>query len=147
MTPIPVGPHILCPENAKKSQPSSCTSTFLWGALCAPSRTTTAPCSCARLIKAFASIARPRTLLTWAKARIFTRGSSIFFNSSSGRRPVSLSTYIYSRTAPVFFAARCQGTRFEWCSETGMRMRSPSFKWVSPYERATRFKLSDVFLV
>src|SRR4051812_49620288 len=43
--PTPEGPHILCDENARKSQPSACTSTVRCGADCAASTTMIAPCS------------------------------------------------------------------------------------------------------
>ena len=36
-TPMPVGPHILCPEKARKSHPISCTSSGRCPALCAAS--------------------------------------------------------------------------------------------------------------
>ena len=42
-TPIPMGPMSLWPENARKSAPSACTSTGIWGALWAASTTRTAP--------------------------------------------------------------------------------------------------------
>ena len=40
---MPVGPHILCPENARKSQPNSCTSSGMWPALCAASTRVSCP--------------------------------------------------------------------------------------------------------
>ena len=44
---MPLGPHILWPETARKSTPSACTSSFMCGAACAASQTKIAPCSCA----------------------------------------------------------------------------------------------------
>ena len=45
--PDPVGPSILCPLHAKKSQPKEATSTGMWGALCAPSTNISASTLCA----------------------------------------------------------------------------------------------------
>ncbi len=47
-TPMPVGPHILCAEKARKSTPARCTSTGKCGTDCAPSTRVTAPAWCAR---------------------------------------------------------------------------------------------------
>ena len=61
-TPIPVGPNILCPENARKSQSKSCTSTGMWGTLCAPSIMTAAPTARALAVISFTGLIVPREL-------------------------------------------------------------------------------------
>ena len=70
-TPIPIGPKILCPENAKKSASSSCTLTGICGVLCAPSTTITASFSCAMAAISLIGLILPRTLETCVIATIF----------------------------------------------------------------------------
>src|SRR5439155_1196254 len=52
-TPIPVGPSILCPLNARKSASRLCTSMGMCGAAWAASTTQMAPTSCALFASAF----------------------------------------------------------------------------------------------
>src|SRR3990170_941376 len=77
ITPLPVGPSILCPEKAMKSAPSLATSVFICGTNCAPSITNFA-CGAFFFIKAEISasgVIVPKTLLTAVTATNFTLSS------------------------------------------------------------------------
>ena len=75
-TPMPVGPSILWPVNAKKSQPMAGTSTGMWGTLCEPSTTTSAPCSWARRVISATGLSVPSTLLTCTTPTMRVRSDS-----------------------------------------------------------------------
>ena len=64
--PMPVGPAILWPENAMKSQPISCTSTGMCGTLCAASTSTRAPTRCAASAISFTGVMAYRARWTCA---------------------------------------------------------------------------------
>ena len=70
--PIPLGPHILWPEIATKSQSSACTSTRRCGAACAASQTKIAPCSCAHRVSGARSLIVPSEFETRFVATTFT---------------------------------------------------------------------------
>ena len=70
--PIPLGPHILWPETATKSEPSACTSTRTCGAACAASQTWIAPRSCAHAASAGTSLIVPSEFETKPEATTFT---------------------------------------------------------------------------
>ena len=61
--PMPVGPSILWPVKAKKSQPIDDTSTGMWGTLCEPSTRQSAPRSWASWAISATGLMVPRTLL------------------------------------------------------------------------------------
>ena len=63
--PMPLGPHILCPEIATKSAPSACTSTVMCGADCAASQTKIAPWSCAHEASFSTGLIVPSEFDTW----------------------------------------------------------------------------------
>src|SRR5439155_801709 len=77
--PLPVGPSILCPLNARKSTSRSCTSIDMWGAAWAASTTQTAPTSWALFAISFTGLIVPRTFEQRATVTIFVR----FVRSSS----------------------------------------------------------------
>ena len=87
---MPIGESILWPENAKKSQSMSRTSTFMCATLCEPSTTATAPTLCAFLTIFLTSFLRPRTFETCVTATIFVF-SVIFVSMSSSERLPSFS--------------------------------------------------------
>ncbi|CFE39095.1 Uncharacterised protein [Mycobacterium tuberculosis] len=61
-TPIPLGPSILCPENAAKSTPSSCRSTGWCGTDWQASSTVSAPDWWARETSSLTGVSTPVTL-------------------------------------------------------------------------------------
>ena len=91
ITPIPVGPQILCPEKAKKSQSISLTSTFICGTLWAPSTINKALCSWAIFASSLTSTVYPKTFVTWAKDITLVFGVIEFFKFSAVIRPSSVS--------------------------------------------------------
>ena len=72
--PIPVGPHILCAENARKSTSRSRTFTWKCGTDWAPSSMSTAPASCAMRIISFAGVIVPSILDICVKATRLGQG-------------------------------------------------------------------------
>ena len=140
--PTLVGPHILCDENAKKSQPSAWTSTALCGAACAPSTTMIAPCSCAQAESFSIGLIVPSAFETRLFATTLTRPSrAIESRPDRSSSPLSSSSIIFS-VAPVRPAMYCQGTKFEWCSSSVTTTTSPGPRFTSPQAYATRFSPS-----
>ena len=89
--PAPLGPGSLWPENAKKSQPSSCTSTARCGADWAPSTTTTASRSCAQSQISRTGLSVPSEFDWCTTATSLTRPAcSIAASWSRSRRPSSV---------------------------------------------------------
>ena len=86
-TPTPVGPSILCAENANTSHPSASTSTGRWGALCAPSTSSSAPA--ARAISAISAIGLivPSTFDMCVTLTSFVRSPMSERSSSRSSRP------------------------------------------------------------
>ena len=113
---MPVGPSILWPEKARKSQPRARTSTGMWGTACAASITIAAPEARAALTIRSAASRVPSTLETSENATRRVRGPIASQGASSGE---------IRRTAPVTCATRCQGSRFEWCSNSVTAISSP----------------------
>ena len=107
---MPLGPHILWPENAKKSTPSACTSTFLCGTACAPSQTMIAPSSCARAASFSTPVTVPSEFETRFVATTLTRPSRQTSSSMSSRSSPPSSSGIIRKPAPVRPAMYCQGT-------------------------------------
>ncbi len=135
---MPVTPAILCPENARKSQPIARTSTGMWPMDCAASITVTAPAFLARAQSSATGLIVPRVLETWVKAKSLTSGVRTRSSAERSRRPSSPVTGRYLRVAPVARAASCQGTRLLWCSISVSRMTSPFFRFATPQLEATR---------
>ena len=111
--PTLVGPHILCAENAKKSQPSACTSIALCGAAWAPSTTMIAPCSCAHAESFSIGLIVPSAFETRLFATTFTLPSAAIASSTDRSSSPFSSSSIMRSVAPVRFAMYCQGTKFE----------------------------------
>ena len=108
--PIPVGPSILCPENARKSQSMSCTSTGMCGTLCAPSTSTAAPTARALAASSLTGLMVPTALDSCDIANNRVRGPIIRSTASISSVWSSASGRILS-LASFFFAICCQGTR------------------------------------
>ena len=88
---MPVGPHILCPENARKSQPISCTSIGRCPALCAASTSVVTPSWRARAHNSPTGLIVPSEFEMWVIANSFTlrvRNSSRRLRSSRPIAPV-----------------------------------------------------------
>ena len=73
-TPTPVGPSILCPLHAKKSQPKEATSTGMWGALCAPSTNISASTLRASSASLSTGLTVASTLEEWIQPTIWVLG-------------------------------------------------------------------------
>jgi len=108
--PVPVGPSILWPEAAKKSQSSARTSTGMWGADWAASTTTRAPTRCAASTISGSGLIVPSTFEAWMTPTSFVLGESNRLNSSSLRRPCS-STSTNFKTTPRRSRSSIQGTK------------------------------------
>ena len=130
-TPMPMGPMSLWPEKARKSTPDSCTSIGIWGALCAASTTTTAPRSLAMAAIWRMGFSHPSTLDTWVTATSLVRSVNAASRRSCVIRP-SASHSRNRKTAPVFSAAICQGSKLLWCSMMLTNTSSPAFSRDSP---------------
>ena len=111
--PIPLGPHILCPEIARKSTPSAWTSSGTCGADCAASQTKIAPCSCAHATSFSTGLIVPSEFETWfvATTLIDPREASPS-RAERSSSPSSVSGII-TIVAPVRPAMYCHGTKFE----------------------------------
>ena len=135
--PMPVGPHILCPEQAKKSHPRSCTSTGMWGAACAPSTTQTAPMACALAAISRTGLTVPRAFETCVTATTRVRGERM---SSRAWRRNSPALFIgmTRRFARFSWHRICHGTMFEWCSMAETMTSSPACTCVRPQLEATK---------
>ena len=86
-----VGPHSLCDENARKSQPSACTSIGRWGAAWAASTTMIAPCSWAHATSFSTGLTVPSELETRFAATTRTLPSAA---SESSATEVELSLLV-----------------------------------------------------
>ena len=140
---MPVGPQILWPEKARKSQPISRTSTRVWPALWAASTTVMTPASRARRQSSVAGLTEPIVLEMCVNESSLARSSC----SSSCERssvPSSPLTGMNSSLAPVRFTRSCQGTRLLWCSISVSKIVSPSPIFSAPQVWATKFRLSVV---
>ena len=121
---MPVGPYILCPLKAKKSQSRSCTSIFMWGALCAPSTKTGMPWAWASRMMSLTGLMVPSTLLTWAM--LTSRVRSVKYVAMPAWHPVPFVAVLWQHTKrpssvmgmcfttmPRFMACNCQLTMLE----------------------------------
>ena len=123
---MPVGPHILCPENARKSQPDlPDIDRHVAGALRGIDERERA-----RRAR-FAGKARPTGLIvpsefeTWVNANSFTSGVRSSSSWSSARVPSSTDRHESEAGAPARSARSCHGTRLLWCSISVSRITSP----------------------
>ena len=135
---MPVTLAILCPENARKSQPIAWTSSGMWPTDCAASMTVMAPTLRARAQSSAAGLTVPSVLETWVKAKTFTSGVSSRSSCDRSRSPSSPVTGRYRSVAPVLCATSCQGTRLLWCSISVRRITSPFLRFAPPQLEATR---------
>ena len=145
-TPTPVGPSILCAEKARKSQPSSCTSTGRWGTLCAPSMSTSAPWSCASRVSSRTGTMVPSAFDMCVTLSSFVR-SVISFRASSRSSVPSGSMGMNLSTMPRSSRSSCHGTMFEWCSISESTTSSPSRRCARAQPCATRLIDSVVLRV
>ena len=145
-TPIPVGPSILCPENAKKSHPISSMFTFMWGTAWAPSISVKiSPGASLHIwIILWASVIVPRTFDIRLKVTSFTLPVARYPLRSSKINWPSSSTPMYFSLAPFSCASSCHGTMLLWCSYSVVTMMSSFWMWGRPQEYATRFIASVV---
>mmetsp|Transcript_22211 Transcript_22211/g.40875 ORF Transcript_22211/g.40875 Transcript_22211/m.40875 type:complete len:211 (+) Transcript_22211:654-1286(+) len=144
--PIPVGPHILCPEATKKSTPSSWTSTGMCGTDWQASSRTRAPALLAVFTTLATGLTHPKTLETCIRLirrvlDVTKLSSCSTSNSPSGVMPAK------RNLAPVLCASSCQGTMFEWCSMHVRMTSSPSCRLATPQVFATRLIASVAPLV
>ncbi len=144
---MPVGPQILWPVNASRSQPRAVTEVGSCGTPCDPSTTITAPTACAIAAISAIGLTVPSTLLTQVRettlVRELTSPSRTAFSTSS--RPSSV-TSNHRNVAPVRSHASCHGTMLEWCSITDTTTSSPGPSFaVSVW--AARLSASDAFFV
>mmetsp|Transcript_13962 Transcript_13962/g.52364 ORF Transcript_13962/g.52364 Transcript_13962/m.52364 type:complete len:227 (-) Transcript_13962:686-1366(-) len=146
--PIPVGPHILCPDATIQSTPSCCTSIGMCGTDWHASNSTLAPCFLAISPTRRTSNSHPNTLLTCAVLTNFTLpSSSTDCSSSKSMLDLSLLRPTCLSVAPVCAHTSCHGTRFEWCSSTLTTTSSPGFRNFTPHVYATKLIASEAFLV
>src|ERR671910_657142 len=101
-TPTPVGPSILCPLHAKKSQPKEATSTVMWGALCAPSTNISASTLCASSASLSTGLTVTSTFEEWMQPTILVLGLI-------RRLATSMSSVPSSRTGMKRSLARAAG--------------------------------------
>mmetsp|Transcript_44379 Transcript_44379/g.106626 ORF Transcript_44379/g.106626 Transcript_44379/m.106626 type:complete len:201 (+) Transcript_44379:548-1150(+) len=135
--PMPVGPHILCPDAATKSTPSSCTSTGMCGRLWQASSSTSASTACAAATISRTGATQPSVFETCASATSFVRGVISAFSASRSRLSLA-SSGANLILKPRSLASICHGTRLEWCSITVRMISSPSPRFVRPHVCATR---------
>src|ERR1700730_2253304 len=147
-TPTPLGPNILCPENAAKSTSSAWKSTDRCGTDWHASSTVSAPTALARLTSSPTGACAPVTLAWWLKATSLTLSSSC--SESRSMRPSSVTPY-QRNVAPVRRASSCHGTRLAWCSSSVVTITSPGptarSKRLSPSTYDTRLSASVAVLV
>ena len=122
---MPFGPSILWPENAAKSTPSAPKSTGMCGTDWQASSTVIAPTAEASSTSSATGATKPVTFETCENAKMRVRAVMAARASSSDQVPCS-STGMYRNVAPVFFASRCHGIRFAWCSASVTRISSPA---------------------
>ena len=138
--PTPLGPHILCPEKARKSQPSACTSIARCGAACAASTTMIAPCSCAHAASCSTGLIVPSEFETrFVGDDLHVAAPTRSRRARRARARRASSSGIMRKSAPVRLAMYCQGTKFEWCSSSVTTTTSPGPRLSSPHAYATRF--------
>ncbi len=145
-TPIPVGPYVLWPEKAKKSQSSFCTSMTACAACCEASTRTAAPFLCARSMISFSGCIVPSTLLSPLTDTSFVVPFSRIFLVSL--RSINPSAVIGNQSSPMpcRFSSCIHGTMLLWCSSIEIAIRS-FFCRVSPKLCATRLMASVAFFV
>ena len=131
---MPLGPHILWPEIARKSTPSACTSSGTCGADCAASHTKIAPCACAQAASFSTGLIVPIEFETWFVATTLISPSAAIESSVERSSSPSSVSGIISSFAPVRPAMNCQGTKFEWCSSSVTTTRSPGPRFDIPHE-------------
>ena len=137
--PIPVGPHILCPDATIQSTPRVWTSTGMCGTDWHASSSTFAPCFFASSTTAGTSSSHPSTLDTCAVATSLTFPSAMTAASSSMSMPaLSFVRPTCRSVAPVRWHTSCHGTRLEWCSRTLTTTSSPGPRFSIPQVYATR---------
>ena len=141
---MPVGPHILWPEKARKSQPISWTSTGRCPALCAASTSVVTPSLRARAHRSATGLIVPSELEMWVIASNFTWGVRNWSRREASSRPMSPVTGRQTSRAPVCSVSSCQGTILLWCSISVSRMMSPARTCLAPQACATRLMPSVV---
>ena len=145
-TPIPVGPSILWPDRAKKSQSKSITSTGMWGALWAASTNTVAPIFLAFAVSSLTGFMVPTPLDICTIASSLVRG--VMYSSMSLRSILaSLAKGRIRKVAPLSAATFCHGTKLEWCSIGVTMISSPGPMCSCAHVWATRLMDSVVFRV
>ena len=133
-----MGPYILWPEKARKSQSSACTSTFMWGTDCAPSTSTRASWAWAIRAISFTSFTVPRTLETCVTATILVRGSHVLSTFCEVERPVVLDGHVGERAA-LPGADELPGHDVAVVLHTGEEHDVSLAECASPHADATRF--------
>src|SRR5436305_5000447 len=94
---MPVGPHILCPEKARKSHPNSWTSIGRCPALCAASTKVSAPTACAFSQSPATGLMVPSEFEICVKANSFTSGVSSEGSCSRSSRSEEHTSELQSR--------------------------------------------------
>ncbi len=145
ITPVPVGPNILCPENAIMSAPSSFTFISWCGAVCAVSSSSVAPCFFVSFFISFIGIVVPSRFDVSPRATIliFPLCFSIVSLNFSIENSFSSFVSIIMCFSPFSLLILCHGSRFELCSLLPVIIMSPFLKG---YVLAIRFIASVVFL-
>ena len=110
--PTPIGPSILCDEQARKSQSRARTSSRRWGADCAASISTGTLRRRATAQISAAGVTSPSTLDTWLKASSRVRADRASAIAVGDSRPSS-SMSTTRMTAPVRVARARHGSRLE----------------------------------
>src|SRR5690606_11740134 len=111
-TPTPVGPYILCPENAKKSTSSACTSTATCCTACAPSTSTGTSWLCAISIISFTGLTVPSALETYVKETSFVCSENNALYATISNSPLSFIGMTRS-LHPFSSHSICHGTILE----------------------------------
>jgi hypothetical protein len=150
-TPVPMGPYILWPEKAIKSQSSAPARAWRMrrpGRRRAPSAPRPARPGQHKSSKGGRS---PVALALAVRASTRVRGVSRRCRSATCRRPWASGRRMRS-LAPLMRAACCQGTRLAWCSRPLTMISSPGRSQALPgppahRPKATRFSASVVPLV
>ena len=125
--PIPVGPTVLWPENARKSISRAFTSTGICGTDWQASKTTTAPTSCARFTISCNGIIVPRTFDWCVSATTFVLSVITCAIFDKSNRPSGV-TSNHESVAPVRAASCCHGMRLAWCSISVTTIPSPALR-------------------
>ncbi len=111
--PIAVGPSILWPVKARKSQPNARTSTGQCGTLCEASTTSSAPAAWTWAAIAAIGFTVPSTFEMWTTEASRTRPSRSSPGSASSSSSPAGVTGMKRSSSPRSAASSCHGTRFE----------------------------------